>query len=249
MLTYSDNAAANGTETYFGGSTSGGSALVNSLMRSVGLVDTEMYGGYELDAVGRAAALARRTAIPLRVDSQPYWGRGKKSSAYDLASLMRDVWLASGGRGPLRAAQPGFTPADARYLLYLLAHVRDPGKIDREVGKARGRPRAPQGGLDQRRAPRQRHRPLAGRRARRHGDDVSARAAPGSRPTCSRARSPRRPCAASAADRRRHADAHDTQWAPACGRPPCSQSRPRSARPQSVSGPGRRYSGKPGSRN
>ena len=52
MLTYSDNAAANGTEAYFGGSTSGGSALVNSLMRSVGLVDTEMYGGYELDAFG-----------------------------------------------------------------------------------------------------------------------------------------------------------------------------------------------------
>ena len=51
---------------------------------------------------------------------------------------MRDVWLASGGRGPLRAAQPGFTPADARYLLYLLAHVRDPGKIDREVGKLAG---------------------------------------------------------------------------------------------------------------
>ena len=139
MLTYSDNAAANGTEAYFGGSTSGGSALVNSLMRSVGLVDTEMYGGYELDAFGqpqrflagsgrfRSASTASRTG-----------GRGKKSSAYDLASLMRDVWLASGGRGPLRAAQPGFTPADARYLLYLLAHVRDPGKIDREVGKLAG---------------------------------------------------------------------------------------------------------------
>ncbi len=139
MLTYSDNAAANGTETYFGGSTSGGSALVNSLMRSVGLVDTEMYGGYELDALGQPQRfLAGSGAIPLRVDSQPSWGIGKKSSAYDLASLMRDVWLASGGRGPLRAAQSGFTPADARYLLYLLAHVRDPGKIDREVGKLAG---------------------------------------------------------------------------------------------------------------
>ena len=136
MLTYSDNPAANATETYFGGSTSGGSALVNSLMRSVGLVDTEMYGGYELDALGQPQRfVAGSGAIPLRVDSQPTWGIGKKSSAYDLASLMRDVWLASGGRGPLRAAQAGFTPADARYLLYLLAHVRDPGKIDREVGK------------------------------------------------------------------------------------------------------------------
>ena len=137
MLTYSDNAAANGTEAYFGGSTSGGSALVNSLMRSVGLVDTEMYGGYELDAFGEPRRFLAGP-IPLRVDSQPYWGRGKKSSAYDLASLMRDVWLASGGRGPLRAQQSGFTPNDARYLLYLLAKVRDPGKIDREVGKLAG---------------------------------------------------------------------------------------------------------------
>ena len=137
MLTYSDNAAANGTERYYGGSTSGGSALVNTMMQSLGLVDTEMYGGYELDAVGDPP---RQLAgvIPLRIDSQPYWGRGKKTSAYDLASLMRAVWLASGGRGPLRAAQPGFTASDARYLLYLLAQVRDPGKLDREVGRIPG---------------------------------------------------------------------------------------------------------------
>ena len=137
MLTYSDNAAANGTEAYFGGSTSGGSVLVNSMMRSIGLVDTEMYGGYELDSVGQPPRFLAG-GIPLRVDSQPTWGIGKKSTAYDLASLMRDVWLASGGRGPLHTAQPGFTPADARYLLYLLAHVRDPGKIDREVGGLAG---------------------------------------------------------------------------------------------------------------
>ena len=105
-------------------------------MRSIGLADTEMYGGYTLDSVGAPRSLA--TAIPLKVDSQPYWGRGKKTSAYDLASLMRAVWLASGGLGPLRAAQPGFTPGDARYLLYLLAHVRDHGKLDREVGRLAG---------------------------------------------------------------------------------------------------------------
>ena len=134
MLTYSDNAAANATETYYGGSTSGGSYFVNALMQSLGLVDTEMYGGYELDAVGDTTRWLAG-GIPLRVDSQPYWGRGKKSSAYDLGSLLRGVWLASGGRGPLRTAQPGFTPDDARYLLYLLAHVQDPGKIDRFVGR------------------------------------------------------------------------------------------------------------------
>ena len=137
MLTYSDNAAANGTERFFGGTTSGGSALVNTMMRSIGLVDTEMYGGYELDAVGDPSRqLAGR--IPLRIDSQPPFGRGKKTSAYDLASLLRAVWLASGGRGPLRSAQPGFSAADGRYLLYLLAHVRDPGKLDREVGRLPG---------------------------------------------------------------------------------------------------------------
>ena len=38
----------------------------------------------------------------------------------------------------MRTAQPGFTATDARYLLYLLAHVRDPGKLDREVGRIGG---------------------------------------------------------------------------------------------------------------
>ena len=79
-----------------------------------------------------------RGGIQLRVDSQPSYRGGKKTSAFDLASLLSDVWLASGGRGPLRAAQPGFTAADARYLLYLLAHVRDDGKLDREVGHVAG---------------------------------------------------------------------------------------------------------------
>jgi hypothetical protein len=139
MLTYSDNAAANSTERYFGGSTSGGSALVNTMMRSLRLVDTEMYGGYVLGTEsGGGAPRALAGAIPLRVDSQPSWGHGKRTSAYDLATLLRNVWLAGGGRGPLHAAQPGFSQTDARYLLYLLAHVRDPGKLDREVGRLPG---------------------------------------------------------------------------------------------------------------
>jgi hypothetical protein len=136
MLIYSDNAAANATERYYGGSTSGGSAIVNALMRSLGLVDTEMYGGYELDSLEPSRGLAG--GIPHRVDSQPGWGIGKRTTAYDLGSLLRAVWLASGGRGPLRVSEPGFTPSDARYLLYLLAHVRDPGKIGRRVGKLPG---------------------------------------------------------------------------------------------------------------
>jgi beta-lactamase class A len=137
MLTSSDNAAANGTERFFGGSTSGGSTLVNTMMQSLGLVDTDMYGGYELEAAGDPPR-GLAGGIPLRIDSQPSLGRGKKTTAHDLASLLRAVWLASSGRGPLRTAQPGFSPADARYLLYLLAHVRDPGKVDREVGRLPG---------------------------------------------------------------------------------------------------------------
>jgi hypothetical protein len=136
MLVFSDNEAANATERYYGGSTSGGSSIVNAMMQSLGLVDTEMYGGYELDALEPTRGLA--AGIPLRIDSQPTWGIGKRTTAYDLGSLLRAVWLASGGRGPLRTAQAGFTPSDGRYLLYLLARVRDPGKIDRRVGKLPG---------------------------------------------------------------------------------------------------------------
>ncbi len=137
MLTYSDNAAANDAERYFGGSTSGGSYLIDTMLRSVGLDETEMYGGYDVDSLG-APSRVLAGGIPLQVESQPIYGGGKKTSAYDLASLLRSVWLASGGRGPLRTAQPGFTAADARYLLYLLAHVQDLGKIDREIGHIPG---------------------------------------------------------------------------------------------------------------
>jgi hypothetical protein len=48
------------------------------------------------------------------------------------------VWLASAGRGPLHRALPSFTPHDARYLLYLLAHVRDLPKLSTTVGKVPG---------------------------------------------------------------------------------------------------------------
>jgi hypothetical protein len=137
MLIYSDNEAANDVEAYAGGSTYGGSSRVNAMMRSLGLVDTDMYGGYELDGFGQPARFLAG-GIPLRVESQPSWGRGKRTSAYDLARLLRAVWLASAGRGRLTGAQPGFTAADGRYLLYLLGHVRDSGKLDRRIGRLAG---------------------------------------------------------------------------------------------------------------
>lgn len=133
MLVRSDNGAANAVERYYAGSTSAGSALVNELMRSIGLVDTEMYGGYVLGTMTASGA-----ELPSRVEEQPSWGSGKRTTAHDLARLLRAVWLASGNTGPLRRHQPGFTAADARYLLYVLAHVRDTGKLDREVGRLPG---------------------------------------------------------------------------------------------------------------
>jgi hypothetical protein len=55
-----------------------------------------------------------------------------------MTSLWRALWLASGGKGRLRATHPGITPADARYLLWLTAHVRDQPKLDATVGRERG---------------------------------------------------------------------------------------------------------------
>ena len=129
MLVNSDNAAANDVERFFGGSTGGGSALVNALLRSIGLFSTDMYGGYTIGT----RRLSGTPDIPSRVDEQPGWGVGKRTTAHDLALLARAVWLASGGLGPLRRTQPGFVPSDARYLLYLLARVQHGSKIGRDV--------------------------------------------------------------------------------------------------------------------
>ena len=138
MLTYSDNAAANGTERYFGGSTSGGSALVNAMMRSLGLVDTEMYGGYELDAVGGRVASARRRDPA--ADRQPAELGARQED--ERLRPREPACAPSGSRAAdaARSAPPSRASraADARYLLYLLAHVRDPGKLDREVGRLPG---------------------------------------------------------------------------------------------------------------
>ena len=107
-------------------------------MRSLGLVDTEMYGGYELDALGRPAARARRrrsrsASTASRAGAS---ASGRPRSTSPACSAPCGSRAAGWGRCGRRS--PGFTPSDARYLLYLLAHVRDPGKIDREVGRLPG---------------------------------------------------------------------------------------------------------------
>jgi beta-lactamase class A len=138
MLIPSDNAAANALLVRLGGSTSGGGALVNETMRTIGLERTEMYGGYILGtALGGSRELAGG-GVPLSVVSQPYWGIGKSTTALDLAQLFRAVWLSSGGLGPLTRAGSGVTPAEARYLLYVLARVGDRGKLARTVGALPG---------------------------------------------------------------------------------------------------------------
>jgi Beta-lactamase enzyme family len=120
MLIESDNVAANQVESLFGGG-----ARVDELLRVIGLGDTWMGGGY----LRGTAALP---PIPIRVESQPAFGCCKYTTAFDLGRLLADVHLAAAGRGPLIARYGReFTPSDARYLLYLLAHVADRGKLGR----------------------------------------------------------------------------------------------------------------------
>jgi beta-lactamase class A len=126
MIIPSDDKAANALLVWLGGSTSSGAYHVNDLMRSIGLADTLMYGGY------LTRTLSAR--IPVRVSDAPAFGVGKYTTAWDMTALWRALWLASGGQGPLRSSRPGLTPADARYLLWLTAHVRDQPKLDTSIG-------------------------------------------------------------------------------------------------------------------
>jgi beta-lactamase class A len=130
MIIPSDDAAANALEVWLAGSTSAGSDRVNALMRSLGMRDSLMYGGYEV------RRLSER--IPVRVEERPAFGVGKYTTASDMATLHRALWLASGNSGRLRKVERGFTAADGRHLLWLLAHVRDTPKLDRFVGSQPG---------------------------------------------------------------------------------------------------------------
>jgi hypothetical protein len=123
MLIESDNDAANEAESTFGGG-----PRVDELLRGLGIGDTWMGGGY----------LHGTPALPpirVRVESQPSFPCCKYTTAYDLARLFKDIHLAADGRGPLIARYgSAFTPSDARYLLYLLGHVPDRGKLGRFIG-------------------------------------------------------------------------------------------------------------------
>jgi len=127
MLISSDNAAANRLEIWLAGSTSAGSARVNETMRALGLNDSLMYGGYETPRTPSGIV-----PIPIRVESQPAFGFGKYTTAWDLGRLARATYLAAAGKGPLLSL--GVSGAEARYVLGLLVQVTDRGKLDRFLG-------------------------------------------------------------------------------------------------------------------
>jgi len=123
MLVYSDDRSANELLAAIGGSTSGGSARVNAMMRLLGMADSDMYGGYIVQN-----GLAR-SPIPLEIFGRPSF-IGKATTAWDMARLERALHLAAGARGALVWRFPGaLTPGDARFLLYLLAHARTRGGL------------------------------------------------------------------------------------------------------------------------
>jgi hypothetical protein len=124
LLVHSDNDAANSLLARIGGSW-----RVDETLRALGLHDSLMFGGYEVEDVRVPSGTA---PIPVRLESAPSFGPGKYSSAWDLARLARAVHLASGGRGELPAL--GVSPPEARHLLWLLAQVQDRGKLGRFVG-------------------------------------------------------------------------------------------------------------------
>jgi hypothetical protein len=130
MLVYSDDRAANELLAAIGGSTSGGSARVNTMMRALGMVDSDMYGGYIVEDYGLA-----RSPIPLEIFGRPSF-IGKATTAWDMARLERALHLAAGARGALvRRFRGAFIPADARFLLYLLAHARTRGGLTYVSGR------------------------------------------------------------------------------------------------------------------
>ncbi len=120
MLIYSDNVAANELIDFVGGG-----SVVTGMLHAIGLTDTEMFGGY---LPGTALG---RPVIPIKDTSQPNFGIGKYTTAWDLARLIRYVDLAAAGKGPISKRFASFTPADARYLLYDLVHTREPGRLGR----------------------------------------------------------------------------------------------------------------------
>lgn len=129
MLVNSSNLAANELLRWIGGSDTGGAQEVSELFTTLGLDDSRLFEGFAIEV----AVAAGPAPIPVRVEEQPP-ASGKHTSAWDLARLYRWLHQAASGEGPLVALNGSFTAADARHLLWILAHSADHGKLDRHAG-------------------------------------------------------------------------------------------------------------------
>jgi beta-lactamase class A len=137
MILDSSNPAANAVLSSFGGSTSGGSALVESFVARLGATSTIEYGGYEgISSTGPpagrnpsfAAFVRARTEIPpVRTQDQPSYAYGKHTTAHDLGVIASSLVAAAAGRGA--AAAEGISAREARVALWLLIHARYPGLV------------------------------------------------------------------------------------------------------------------------
>jgi hypothetical protein len=150
MVLDSDNVAANSIEVQMGGSTSGGSAMVNALCRRLGCRDTDMYGGYipgtspPTTGVARAG---RATVPPVRIERRPAIGTyGKHTTAHDLGLLLSTLVEAGGSRG--KARREGITRHEARVAIYLLIHARYRGLVRPNVGNVVGHKSGWLGGVE-----------------------------------------------------------------------------------------------------
>jgi beta-lactamase class A len=117
MILDSSNEAADSVLTRFGGSTSGGGALVENCIRTLGATNTIMYGGYSIEAV----------APPVLAEDPPSIAYGKHTTAHDLGMLLVALAQAASGRGPAHTL--GLTGRKARVALWLLIHAHYPGLV------------------------------------------------------------------------------------------------------------------------
>ena len=117
MVFDSSNSAADAVLTHLGGSTSGGSAIVDSCIDKLGTTNTIMYGGY----------LTNAEVPPDADDDPPSIPLGKHTTAHDLGMLLTSLAQAMSGRGPAHAL--GLTERKARVAVWLLLHARYPGLV------------------------------------------------------------------------------------------------------------------------
>jgi hypothetical protein len=128
LIRDSSNEAANELLVELGGSTSGGGARVNAVMRQLGLLDSEMYGGYTIGTSVRLRSTPEPQLPPAWVEEQAAFPRGKRTSARDLGLLVSALHAATLGRGP--AARLGLSPREARVTVWLLLHAAYDGLLE-----------------------------------------------------------------------------------------------------------------------